>query len=141
MKKILVLFLSLVLLIPSVSIANTEDELIGCWIGLREDYPGDVTYFLVDLYEDHSALYESNTFTKYDDEGFQIIRTGNWELKEDGVHVYYKSYGNNKETVDFHLELTDQHYLAYKLAVSYILFTKMPGCVRIKNTTIVNSWD
>ena len=141
MKKTLAFFLALVLFLPAASFADTEEELIGAWIGLREEYPGDVSYFLVDLYDDHTALYESNAFTKFDDEGFQIIRTGTWELKEDGVYIHFKNYWNDEKTEDFHLELTSHHYLAYKLAVSYILFTKMPGCLSIKKTKIVNSWD
>ena len=141
MKRILVLFFSLLLLFPAVSSAGTVDELLGCWIGLREEYPGSVTYFLVDLYDDYTALYESDGFTMFDDEGLQIIRRGTWDFTDGVVHVHFKNYWNEEQLEDYELVLTDDHYLAHKLAVSYILFAKMPGCRKIKNTKIVKSWD
>ncbi|MBO7662849.1 MAG: hypothetical protein J6U01_05720 [Clostridia bacterium] len=141
MKKVLLFLLALSLFLPTVSYAGTVDYLIGAWIGLREEYPGDVSYFLVDLYDDYTALYESNSFTKYDNEGFQIIRTGTWDFTDGVVHVRFKNYWDESQEDDFELELTQDHYLAHKLAVSYILFSKMQGCRKVKHTKTVKSWD
>ena len=141
MKKLLALVLILALLLPSFCFADTMDELLGAWIGLRESSPGDITYFFVRLYDDFTALYESDSFSFTDDEGFRIVKDGTWELKKDGVHVYTKNIWDSKKTEDFHLELTNAHYLAYKLASTYIIFTKLPDCRPVSKTTIVESWD
>ena len=141
MKKILIFVLIFSLLLPVSAFADTRTELIGAWMGLRESFLGELTYFLVRLYDDNTALYETDSFSFSDDEGFRVVKNGTWELKDDGVHVYTPNIWDSNKTEDFLLELTNAHYLAHKLVSSYIIFTKLPDCRPISETHIVDSWD
>lgn len=144
MKRISSLFFVLILflsLLPVSSFASTEDELIGTWVGSSEFYYGEVNYFLIRLYDDHTALYESNKIHINDSEGFCTVCDATWELREDGVHVYYKNIWDSSKEEDFLLELTQSHYLAHKLANSYIIFAKLPERRKPGTFHTVSSWD
>ena len=139
MKKIAILMLIVCLFVPAVSFSSTEDELVGTWVGSSEFYQGEVNYYLVRLYEDHSALYEISKIEKFEIESFSNVYNGTWELKEDGVHVYYKNL--NKESKELLLELTQAHYLAIRLAVSYVMLVKLPPRKEVGSFHTVSSWD
>ena len=141
MKKILFLIMIFSLVVPSGSFANTEDELIGTWVGSSEFGYGEVSYFVVRLYDDYTALYETNVIRMYEDEGLSMVNNAKWELKEDGVHVYYKNYWDSKKDEEVLLELTQAHYLAYRLATSYVMFVKLPERKQIGSFHTVNNWD
>ena len=141
MKNFFALVLAFCLCFPIFSSADTESELIGTWVGSSEFYYGEVTYFLVRLYDDHTALYESNKIEKYEMEGDGFVHNSTWELKEDGVHVYHENFWDSKKTDDFHLELTQSHHLAYALVDSYIIFVKLPERRNVGTFHTVSSWD
>ena len=71
MKKLITIILSLAMILPAAAIADTEQELLGTWVGTRDVFQGDVTYFFVRLYADHEAIYETRSFDKADTEGMQ----------------------------------------------------------------------
>ena len=56
MKRCFVLFLALSLLLPCFALADTEQELTGIWVGGSEPYRGEVDYFILRLFDDHSAI-------------------------------------------------------------------------------------
>ena len=141
MKKLIAFTLIMVLILPAAAVADTEQELLGTWVGTRDVFQGDVTYFFVRLYEDHEAIYETRGFDRGDKEGISLVNFGKWELKEDGVHITYKNYWNRKQTDELILGLTQAHYLAMKLAASYILFEKLPGTRPISDVHLVENWD
>lgn len=141
MKRCFVLFLALALLLPCFALADTEQELIGVWVGGSEPYRGEVDYFILRLFDDHSAIYSSGGVDIWDAEGFQLVNKATWELKEDGVHVSYRNYWNNDQQDDFVLELTQSHHLARLVGVSYIIFTKLPDRRAIGSFHTVKDWD
>lgn len=141
MKKLITIILSLAMILPAAAIADTEQELLGTWVGTRDVFQGDVTYFFVRLYADHEAIYETRSFDKADTEGISLVNFGTWELKEDGVHITYKNFWDRKQTDELVLGLTQAHYLAMELAASYILFEKLPGTRPIPDVHLVENWD
>lgn len=141
MKKLLAVILILSLILPAAALASTEEELIGTWVGSSEFYYGEVTYFLVRLYDDHTAIYEANKVQFFEPYPDAVSHDGKWELKEDGVHIYYKNGRDPSKDEDLVLYLTQAHYLAMKLAASYVLFTKLPERRSIKEIHTVTSWD
>ncbi|MBO7663151.1 MAG: hypothetical protein J6U01_07250 [Clostridia bacterium] len=141
MKKFFALILILSVLFSGCAFADTESELIGTWVGSSEFYYGEVTYFLVRLYDDHTALYESNKIEMYEMEGNGFVHNSTWELKEDGVHVYHENFWDSKKTDDFLLELTQSHHLAHALVDSYIIFVKLPERRNVGTFHTVSSWD
>ena len=141
MKKTFLFLLVLFIVFPCVSSADTESELIGTWVGSSEFRYGEVTYFMVRLYDDHTALYESNMIQMYEDEPEGFVHNATWELLDDGVHVYYRNFWDEKKTDDFLLELTQAHWLAHKLSESYIMFVKLPQRKPVGSFHTVSNWD
>ena len=141
MKKIFALILVLALVLPVASLANTEEELIGTWVGSSEFYYGEVNYFLVRLYDDHTALYESSCIRMFDDDPFCQVNNATWELLEDGVHVRYKNWMDPDKEEDLLLELTQAHYLSMGLSSSYVMFVKLPERKKAGSFHTVSNWD
>lgn len=141
MKKIFTLILALALFLPAASLANTEEELVGTWVGSSEFVYGEVNYFIVRLYEDHTALYESSCIRFYEDDPFTNVNNATWELKEDGVHVYYKNWMDPDKKEALLLELTQAHYLAMRLSTSYVMFVKLPERKPVGSFHTVSNWD
>lgn len=141
MKRLIIVVLLVSFVLPSVVFADTESELVGTWVGSSEFYYGEVSYFMFRFYDDHKAIYQTNEAKMYDDDPFSIVNAGTWELKEDGVHVYHYNYWNKKEENEVVLVLTQAHYLAMKLATSYIMFVKLPERKSIGSFHIVENWD
>ena len=141
MKKILVLILVLSLFLPAASLANTEEELVGTWVGSSEFVYGEVNYFIVRLYDDHTALYESSTIRLYEDDPFTNVNNAKWELMEDGVHVRYRNWMDPDKKEDLLLELTQAHYLAMGLSNSYVMFVKLPERKNAGSFHTVSDWD
>lgn len=141
MKKALLILLILSFLVPSFAFSDTEHELIGTWVGSSEFYYGEVTYFLVRLYEDHSALYESNLIRMYDSESAGFVYNASWTLDDEGVHVRYNNFWDDKKEDDLLLQLTQSHHLALLLDSSYIIFVKLPELKEAGSFHTVTSWD
>lgn len=141
MKKIFALILALALLLPAASLANTEEELVGTWVGSSEFSYGEVNYFIVRLYDNHTALYESSCIRLFDDDPFTNVCNAEWELDEDGVHVYYKNWMDPDKKEALLLELTQAHYLAMRLSTSYVMFVKLPERKPVGSFHTVSNWD
>ena len=141
MKKLIAIILLLAILLPVIALANTEDELVGTWIGMGSSFGGKMSLFIVRFFDDHTAIYEARGYDIFDYDGTDFVYDATWELKEDGVHVYYQNRWNSEQIDDFHLELTQAHYLAYKLVSTYILFEKMPEPRSISQIHTVENWD
>ena len=141
MKRLITAILILVLILPATSLANTEEELIGTWVGSSEFYYGEVTYFMFRFYDDHTALYEANKIQMFEDEPDGFVYEATWELMEDGVHVHYNNFWDKKKKDEKILYLTQAHYLAYPLATSYIMFVKLPQRKEAGSFHTVSNWD
>ena len=140
MKKLFALFLALLSLFPSITLADTSDDLIGSWAGVREAERGKVDLFFVRFYDDGTALYDPHWFDLPDKEEYYLVNVGLWELKDDGVHIYYTGLFTG-EDADLHLELTADHQLGIKLATSYILLSKLPDVQKKLKVHTVKNWD
>ena len=141
MKRLFAFLLFLFLLFPSFAYPDTMNELIGTWVGCSDAKYGEVDYFLVTLYDDYSAIYETSRITMFDSEGLNFVHNATWDLQDDGVHVHYRNFWDSSKEEDFVLELTQAHYLAHKLVTSYILFVKLPGTRKTTMVHTVSTWD
>lgn len=141
MKKLLSLILAIVLLLPAASFADTQSELVGTWVGCSEFYYGKTTYYLVRLYDDHTAMYEVNGIEMIEHFDDSHVYAGTWELRDDGLHLEYYPYLHKKEKKEIVLELTTAHYLAFKLAASYVMFVKLPDRKPVGSFHTVKNWD
>ena len=141
MKKFFSVFLVFLFVFTSFAFADTESELIGTWVGSSEFYYGEVTTFLLRLYDDHFALYQTNNAKLYESDPFSIVSNAKWELKEDGVHVYYRNYWDNSKKEEIIFELTQAHFLAYKLVNSYVMLVKLPDRQEPGTFHTVSEWE
>lgn len=141
MKKILSLIIILALVFPACAFADTEAELVGTWAGSSEFVYGEVNYFLIRFYDDHTAIYETNKIEITESEGFNLVYSATWELLEDGVHVYYKNFWDSSKKEEIVLYLTQAHYLAYPLASTYVMFIKLPERRLPGTFHTISTWD
>lgn len=140
MKKIVLLLLTLALALPALSLADTESELVGTWVGSNESTYGVVYYYIVRLYDDHNAIYEANQIDMVEPYPEPHVSTGTWDLKEDGVHVYYRDMFDKKDE-ELILELTQAHYLAMRMSTYSVMFVKLPDRIGIGSYHTVTNWD
>ena len=140
MKKLIAVTLILAMLLPAAAWANTQEELVGTWVGSSEFDYGKVTYFLLRLYDDHTALYETNTIQMREMDGDCLVFDATWELKDDGLHVRHKNLWGDQEQEEVYL-LTQAHYLAYKLAATAIMFVKLPDRRDLGTFHAIPNWD
>ena len=129
------------MLIPAAAIADTTEKLIGTWVGSSEFYTGEVTYFLIRLYEDNDALYETNCVKAYEDEPDGYVMRATWELLDDGLHIRYKNWWDHKKDEDLVLHLTQSEQLAMDLSTSCVIFVKLPDRKKKGTFHIVQNWD
>jgi hypothetical protein len=139
MKRIIVLLLSLIVLFPSLSFADTQQELVGTWIGISQQTTGNMAYMYLCLFDNGVAVYEVNHFSMFDTDGMSFVCSGDWELKSDGVHVSVVDYSMKRKEYVFYL--TQAHYLAFEMSGEYMLFQKMVLPRAINDIHIVTSWD
>lgn len=141
MRKLITVILILSLLLPAAALADTEQELIGAWAAYAEFNHGVMYYYLLRLYEDHTALYQMDRMEFYEPWPDPYCHTATWKLKEDGVHLYYKNMNDPKKEEDMLLELTQAHCLAYRMPTHYVMFVKMFEPKGIGTFHTVTSWD
>ena len=141
MKKLLSLIIILALVFPACAFADTEQELVGTWVGSSEFVYGEVNYFLFRFYDDHTAIYETNQLDILESEGINLVHSATWELQEDGVHVRYKNYWDSEKEDETILYLTQAHYLALPLASTFVMFVKLPERRLPDTFHTVTTWD
>ena len=141
MKKIVLVLLAIVFLVPLLSSADTESDLVGTWIGMSEQSQGNMAYFFLRLFDDHTAVYEVNHFSFFDSDGMSFVTRGNWELLDDGIHVYTNNYWEITKKEEHIFYLTQAHYLAMQLSDHLILLDKMLEPRPIDNIHFVSTWD
>lgn len=141
MKKWVALIIVFVLICPVFAFAGTEEELIGIWVGSSEFVYGEVNYFLFRLYDDNTAIYETNQLNISESDCFNMVYNATWDLQEDGVHVHYKNYWDSSKEEEIVLLLTQAHYLAMPLASSYVMFVKLPQRRLPGTFHTLSTWD
>jgi len=140
MKKLAVLILALILIIPAAAPAlTTETQLIGSWAGEREAN-GETARFLFHFYNDGSVLKESYSFKRKNyDEPYIYASFGTWDRIGGVVNVHTESLTGGDFVTQ--LFLTEDNCLALPLATCYIVLTKLPETVKKSNIQLVDSWE
>ena len=139
MKRFIILILALVVFLPSLSFSDTQQELIGTWIGISQQTTGNMAYMYLCLFDNGVAVYEVNHFSMFDFDGMSFVSHGDWELKRDGVHVSVINGSRQRDEYVFYL--TQAHYLAFELSGEYMLFQKMVLPHSFDDIHTVTSWD
>ena len=141
MKRLIALIMIMFMLAPAAVSADTYTELCGVWTGASEFTYGEVAYFMVHLYEDYTAIYETRSYSIYDTEGYGWVNIGTWKIEKGGVRITYPDPWGTSEEKELFLEFTQAHYLAHKLVNSYVLFVKLPDRRPLDKVHMLDDWD
>ena len=94
MKKLAIIVLILVLLLPAIAAA--DGSVVGCWAHYELQTTGCPYMVMLYLAEDHTCYYMIHAF-RYDEEGIGRTYVGTWSMQSDGT-VLAKT-GDNTKTI------------------------------------------
>ena len=99
MKKLFVLILSLVLLLPVLAAAD-DSSVVGCWASYQLLTDGAPCLTMLYLAEDHTCYYLTQMYHP-DREGIGRTYIGSWEIQADGS-IFVKTGNNSSVTLSFY---------------------------------------
>ena len=99
MKKLLAVFLILVLLLP-VTVLADESDVVGCWASYQVLTTGCPAMTMLYLADDHVCYFLAQMY-EHDEVGFGRTYIGSWEMQRDGS-VFVKIGNNATLTLEFY---------------------------------------
>ena len=119
MKKLIALIMILALAVPAAALSASESDYIGKWIHTEYQKDGTLTFILIDIQQDHTAI---SVFGSADGSSERIAGRsfiGTWNTTSKGIHVVS---GNNTSKDLF---IYENDYLKESVYGVYTIYSKV----------------